>query len=103
MTGGRWRLPWVVLGVVVVGVPTVFTVMAPETAQWSTGSRSAVIVLWVPVVALAAWFARQREERGDEIVAQTRQPALTSSTDLPEGNADLDQPSAIEPEEDTSS
>lgn len=67
--GGKWRLPWVVLGVAVVGVPTVFTVMAPEAAHWSTGSRSAVLVLWVPVVAVGAWFARKREERGDEMAA----------------------------------
>lgn len=46
-----------------------FTVMAPEAARWSTGSRVAVLALWGPVVAVAAWFARRREERGDEVVA----------------------------------
>lgn len=51
----------------VVGVPTLFTVMAPEAARWSTGLRALVMVVWIPTVAVAAWFARKREERGDEV------------------------------------
>lgn len=75
MTQRRGGRTWVVVGSWLFGLPTLFTVMAPAAATYSTGLRALVASGWIPAVAVAGWFAGKREEQGDDV----RRSAMTDT------------------------
>jgi hypothetical protein len=65
----------VIAGVILVGVPTVFTVF-PAWAMWPTWSRGLILGAWAVVAGLAAYLTNHADEKLQRAVQDDRMAAI---------------------------